>query len=172
MEFRKNYNYYTNAPTPSGEKEIPVYEMQIKKGVKVLVKTEKTKNIYDRTQAPLEETKIENLLKRVAAGETELLNKRNGSYLDLTQLPRTVAEWENLRIKGENLFAQEPLEVRKALDYSVQNYVESIVNGTYAAVYEKATGKKLKEETKETVTTTTTQTTNSGGTTTNEHQRN
>ena len=129
MEFRVNYKQYTNAPSPAGTKEVPVYELELVKGIKVLKKTDKKKNIYDRIQAPLEETKITNILARAKAGDESVLHKTKSGYLDTTILPQTLAEYEELKIKGEQMFANEPIEIRSQYNYSILNYLQGLQNG-------------------------------------------
>lgn len=109
--------------TPAGNREQDVYEVNIdERGHKSLIKTGKT-NIYEKIQASLESTKIENIIRRATAGDPTALAQTTGQYLDITDAPRTLAEVQGIIIKMTNEFNNLPLDVRKMYDFSPEKYV-------------------------------------------------
>lgn len=106
-----------------GRPEIETREISIDKtGHKSLIITGKT-NVYDRIQAALEETKIENIIRRATLGDPTALAAIEGQYLDISDAPKTLAEAQNLIIKVKQEFDKLPLEVRRKYDMSAEKYV-------------------------------------------------
>lgn len=91
-------------------------------GNKQLVKSGRH-NLQDRIQASLESTKIESILRRAQLGDPAALAAVNGQYIDVTGLPRTLAELQSLIIRVEQDFEAMPLDVRRAYDFSAEKYV-------------------------------------------------
>lgn len=110
---------------PIGTHFLNVYQEEIVKGKKELVKTGET-NVYERIQEDLEGTKIENILHAVAMGDLSALNQRETIYADATTMPKSLMEAQNLVVKMKYEFEQMPLEVRKQFDYSAEKYVEEM----------------------------------------------
>lgn len=122
-EFYTAYKRPETKPAPAGEKEEPVYEMQIDlKGHKKLVMTGKT-NIYDIIQESLEQSKIENIIRRATEGDPYALTVMNGQYIDTSDLPTSLAEAQAFVIKAKSEFDQLPINIRRAFDMSAEKYV-------------------------------------------------
>ena len=96
------------------------YEID-KYGQKVLVKTGET-NLYDLIQESLEETKIENILKRVAAGDDSVM-RPDGIYADLTEAPKNLIEARQQMQKLENVWNGLSNDIKKEYDYSVEKFI-------------------------------------------------
>lgn len=112
--------------TPSGTKFLNVYQEEIsKKGNLHLVKTGQT-NVYDKIQADLESTKIENILHQVAMGDLSVLNQRETLYVDATNMPKNLMEAQNIVIKAKAEFEQFPKEVREIFHNSPEEYVSEM----------------------------------------------
>lgn len=130
---------------PNGSPEEPEYTMCIdKNGHKYLKETGKT-NTYNLIQESLEETKIENIMRRAERGDLTALNITNGQYLDITELPNTLAEAQNFVIKATQDFERLPLEIRRKFDMSPEKYVATFGSETWAT----AMGINLHPETPE-----------------------
>lgn len=111
--------------SPAGTHFLNTYTEVIKDGKKQLEKTGET-NIYDKIQEDLEGTKIENILQAAAMGDLSALNQRETIYADVTEMPKTLMEAQNLVLKAKQEFEQMPLEVRKLFDNSPEKYVEEM----------------------------------------------
>lgn len=120
------YNTLIKPPktkTPSGKRYINTYQEEItKKEGKKLVKTGET-NVYTMIQADLESSKIENILHAVAMGDLNALNQREATYCDVTTMPKTLMEYQNIVIKAKDEFYKMPIEVRKEFGNDPEKYV-------------------------------------------------
>lgn len=138
--------HWNNRPktieAPNGSPTEPEYTMTIdEKGHKILKKTGET-NTYNLIQESLEQTKIENILRRAEAGDPFAINVKNGQYLDVTDVPNTLAEAQNFVIKASQEFEKLPIDIRRKFDMSPEKYIASFGSEAWAA----ALGIKLKKE--------------------------
>lgn len=109
------------SPTGSGEKS--VYQVQLTAtGHKQVVMTGKT-NLYARIQASLEDSKVENIIRRFTAGDTSALQSVQGRFLDATSFPQSFAEMQNMVARVYSEFETLPLEVRAKFDHSPERYM-------------------------------------------------
>lgn len=113
--------------TDVGRRFLNTYQEEIDKetGKKHLVKSGET-NIYAMIQEDLEDSKIENILKRVAMGDLKALNQRETLYVDATNMPKTLMEAQNVVLKAKQEFERLPLEVRKEFDNSAEKYISEM----------------------------------------------
>lgn len=112
--------------TPCGTRYLNTYQEEIdKKGRLHLAKTGQT-NVYERIQADLESTKIENILHQVAMGDLSVLNQRETLYVDATNMPKNLMEAQNIVIKAKAEFEQFPKEVREIFHNSPEEYVSEM----------------------------------------------
>ena len=146
MEFYSRSNRPETIPYPKSKKIVPTYGLQINKetGKEELVETGKT-NIYDMIQASKEETLVYNILKRFESGDIEALTKTKGVYGDFTNMPRTLAEAQQLLIDTENYFNALPIDIKKEFNNSPKEYLASLNNGKFEAVM----GKYIKQPPKQ-----------------------
>lgn len=118
--------------TPVGSKFHNDYEIQISEnGHKVLVKIGEH-NEYEKIQEHLEETLIENILQRAELGDPLALEARKGSYLDTTQMPKTLAEAQNKILAIKQEFEQLPVNIRKEFDFSPEKYIQEYGSNGWA----------------------------------------
>lgn len=96
------------------------YEID-KYGQKVLVKTGEF-NMYEMIQESLEETKIENILQRVAMGDNSVM-RPDGIYADITEVPKNLIEARQQMQKLENLWNGLDNEIKKKYDFSVDKFI-------------------------------------------------
>lgn len=121
------YNYRGNhpehKPAPTGSKFNITRQIVIdEKGHKTLEKTGQT-NRYEKIQAQLESTKIENILQRAIMGDTSALDRVRGQYLDTTEYPTNLIDAQNAMIKITNDFWGLPKEMRAKFDNSPDRYI-------------------------------------------------
>ncbi len=123
MKFYSRLNPAPVIEAPAGSKEATTYQTQIdENGHKVTVPIGKT-NIYDRIQSSLEETKIENIIRRFTEGDITAFRQGEPLYADMTQAPRTLMEAQNMIIRITDEFNNLPVEVRAKFDHSPEKYV-------------------------------------------------
>ena len=82
-------------------------------------------NTDDMIQSFAESCDINIILKRVANGETELLQQRKGMFGDFTNMPKTYAEVLQLQIDSNNLFNSLPIEIKQKFDNDANKFFVS-----------------------------------------------
>ena len=143
MKYYTNQNLPPRIDTPTGSKKEAVYELKVdNKGIERLEKTNQFTNVYERTQACLEETKIENIIRRHMQGDETALNlnslKEKAKVYDLTNYPKTLMEMQNILIEAEQTFDKLPIEVKKEFNQNYREYIVAMSDGTFEDKYKKA----------------------------------
>lgn len=124
MKFYTGYDRPKTKAAPSGEKYEKTYEMKIdENGHKSLMQSEIMEPVYEKIQESLEETKIENIVRRALGGDEQALYTVAGSYFDATNAPRSLAEAQQLIIDATEEFYKLPLDVREKFDHSAEVFV-------------------------------------------------
>lgn len=104
--------FVTNPGNPM--KEIKHGELQVDGTIKLVV--DRIENTDETIQSYAPSTMIENIMKRIEAGQVELLNQRHGFFMDTIGLPSNMAEVLNLVIKGQEVFEKLPVEIKERFD--------------------------------------------------------
>lgn len=89
-------------------------------------------NIYDYIQSHRDSVDIHKIMQRFEAGDMDALNRVQGTYADLTTMPKTYAEMLNAVIAGEQYFSQLPLEVRARFGHSFRQWMASMDSPDFA----------------------------------------
>ena len=111
-------------PSNPGDHYLNEYQEKFnRKGEEDLILVGK-KDVYEMIQTDLEDTKIENILHKVAMGDMSVLKQREAVYVDATEMPKTLMEAQNIIIKAQNEFLSFTKEVRDLFDNSPERYVE------------------------------------------------
>lgn len=132
MEFFSRTNKPATIAQPKCEKIVPTYGKEIDKDGKVhIVETGKT-NLYEKIQACKDDTLIYNILDRFVAGDVSVLQKNQGVYADITEMPKTLAEAQQSLITAENYFNSLPLDVRAEFNHSFSEFLASASAGKLA----------------------------------------
>ena len=112
-------------PSVTGNGKEPEYSYRIdENGIKTLEKTGEI-DVYAQIQSYLEETKIENIIKRAtydpeAIGSQEWMN---GETTDISNITTNYHEWKKMINKAEESFNALPAELKAKFDNSVEKYV-------------------------------------------------
>lgn len=107
-------------PTGNGMENTYGYERNAY-GRKILVKTGE-RNQYEEIQASLEETKIENILARAAAGDNSVF-RPNGIYSDTSIMPHNMIEAMQQIQDLENMWGGLPTDIRRKYNFSVDDFI-------------------------------------------------
>ena len=81
---------------------------------------------YAEIQSHADSCDIYTILQRYENGETDVLNRRNGQYVDLTEFPTTFAEMHQKIIDATNEFDHLPLRVREEYNFSAAEFIADI----------------------------------------------
>lgn len=122
-KFSVRKRYYT----PSGSQYETTYQEEIEKktGKKHLVPTGKT-HVYALIQADLEQSKIENIIHKLAMGDLSVMREAQLTYVDADDYPKSLMEAQNIVIKAKAEFDKMPEEIRKEFNYSAEQYVSEM----------------------------------------------
>lgn len=125
MEKRKIYSYFDTPeiiPNNPGNEIEPIFELKVNdKGERELVKVGET-NIREKIQQYKDECDIGQILARAAIDPT-VLNQREVFYADVTEMPKSLAEAQNMIVTIKKEFDTMPPEERAKFDYSVEKYI-------------------------------------------------
>lgn len=117
--YGKREDIYISDP---GSQIEDIYGYEINKyGQKELVKTGEV-NVYEKIQEYLEETKIENILQRVAMGDNTVM-RPEGIYADLTEAPKNLIEARQQMQNLENLWNSLDNDIKRKYDFSVEKFI-------------------------------------------------
>lgn len=111
-----------------GDRIRQLYEARVDNNGTVDLVEAGRENLYDYIQSFKESCDINTIVKRFAAGDTDVLARRQATYGDFTQLPGTYAELLNTVIQGENYFNSLPLETRAKFNHSFREWMASMDN--------------------------------------------
>lgn len=131
MKFATAYNRPVTIPADTGDGTTPVFEYQMIKGQKKLIKTGTT-SVYDLIQSELEDSKVENIIKRATAGDETALERYATMYFDSTQMPATIAEAQQKIVQIQNEFYDLPVETRAMFSHNADTYVHEYGTESWA----------------------------------------
>lgn len=89
----------------------------------VELKEDGTEDIYAFIQSFAESTDIHSILKRFENGEVDVLEKVQGFYGDITDMPKTYAEALQRISDSEKVFMSLPVEVRAKFGHSFSEFL-------------------------------------------------
>lgn len=122
IPFRTAYSGQIKKTAPNGNRYQNNYAYEIDNyGRKVLVKTGET-DLYAKIQESLEETKIENILQRVAIGDNSVL-RPDGIYADVSEVPTNLVEAMQQIQMLNNEWNKLDNETKRKYNFSVEEFV-------------------------------------------------
>ena len=124
MEYRTVLSGDTASFTSeSGKPYLEIYEYAVdKKGRKILKKTDKIDNVYEKIQSFEESTDINNIMARFALGDETVLNVNKGYYIDTTNLPTNIFEVYEKGLAAEQVFNGMPADLKELFDNSPSSF--------------------------------------------------
>ena len=120
--FKTPYEKHERGIISSGNRYQDEYSYtKNKKGSTVLEKSGET-DLYAKIQESLEETQIENIIRRVTAGDESMLRPQ-GIYTDCTQLPSNLIESQKAIMDLENVWAKLPIRTKEEYNFDKGEFV-------------------------------------------------
>lgn len=142
---------HTKTPTyvsPTGDRLTPVYGERINSdGERVLEVIGET-NTYEKIQASLDSTKIEDIIRRYESGDVTILERSKGQYIDATKLPNDLMTAQNNLIALREQFDSLSLSVKEQFGMSFDKFLLQLENDTNVNVDELAPDVIGKDEVK------------------------
>ena len=120
--FETKWNRSETEPSNSGDAIAPVYKLTADNDLEV----DGELDTYAEIQSHADSVDIYTIISRFEQGDEGILTKRNGQYVDLTQLPTTFAEMHQKIIDAENEFNALPLDIRSAYDFDTSKFIADI----------------------------------------------
>lgn len=129
--FRSQFNLgETKYYAPSGERTEMRHTAHItKEGRRFLAKDKKVE-IYALIQSHKEECEIENIIRRAVEGDYNALNAVNGSYMDITNCPSSIAEAQQYIINAKEEFEKLPKSIKAKFEYNPEIYIAEMSGNT------------------------------------------
>lgn len=110
----------------SGDPYAKTFELRLNRdGVLDIVETGST-YIPDMIESFAESVKIDNILDRFRNGETDVLNQREGAFVNLTALPSNIFEAYRLIENGRASFDSLPADVKVKFNNSYSEFISSL----------------------------------------------
>ena len=91
----------------------------------VELKEDGTEDLYAYIQSFAESTDIHSILRRFENGEVDVLEKVQGFYGDITEMPRTYAEALQRIADSEKVFMSLPVDVRAKFNHSFSEFLSA-----------------------------------------------
>ncbi|QCS36499.1 minor capsid protein [Capybara microvirus Cap3_SP_433] len=134
MKFRTPATYKSNmTPAPSGSKYENEYGTKLDEQGHRTVYIKGQTNIYEKIQADLESTLIENILEAcTVTGDYSALERKKAEYMDCTEYPENLIEAQNIILKEKENFERLPLEIRRKYNHSFTEYLADMGSETWA----------------------------------------
>lgn len=124
LTFRTRYNPGERLDfTPFGYQYETEYGYEIVDGYEELVPTGSI-DLVAKIQESFESTKLSNIIARFNAGDIDALKKAQGVFADIAEMPKTLQEAQNMRIKAELAFDMLPVDIREKYDFSAFKFYD------------------------------------------------
>lgn len=124
-EFRSAYSGQVRHTSLTGNGREPEYQYKVTETGRELMKTGET-DVYALIQSRLDETKIENIIKRATYDPTELGDQQwqnSAQIVDITDVPTDYHTWYNRIEDAKRQFEALPIEVKNKWDNDVEKYI-------------------------------------------------
>ncbi len=123
--FKTQYDARDRIETNPGNPIKQLYTGAYNERGQVELKEDGTENIYDFIQSFAESTDIHSILRRFENGEVDVLEKVQGFYGDVTEMPKTYAEALQRISDSEKVFMSLPVEVRAKFGHSFTEFLSA-----------------------------------------------
>lgn len=127
MQFQSKYKFREEINSESGNNIAPVYSIATTENGSLALQVTGEINLYQRIQSHSDSVDLKQIIARYeATGDSSFLSKRQGQYIDITDMPTNFADVMKTVITAENQFNELPIEVRKAYNFSASEYIADI----------------------------------------------
>lgn len=112
------------SPCECGSEYANTYHIECNQDGVKLLKNDGQTNVYERIQASLEETKIENIVaKAMATGQMDKLAAQEDRYLDVSCMPTSLTDALNKINYINQQFDAMPMAVREAYEFNPERFL-------------------------------------------------
>ena len=128
--FRTQFDPHPRVLSNSGSRIRKLYSAKVDAEGAIDLVESGEENLYDYIQSFKDECDINLIVQRCMSGDVDVLSKRQGVYVDVTEFPQTYAEVLQRVIDGKNAFDDLPLETRAKFDHSFAQWMAGIQTTT------------------------------------------
>ena len=121
--FYTAYNNPRTEFTPTGNGKKKTYHETVDENGKLGLVEDGEKDIYAEIQTYADSCNINSIIQRMAAGDPFIVNQIPGDYMDVSEMPTTIAEAQRMITEAKAGFDQLPMEIRKKFDLSPEKYI-------------------------------------------------
>lgn len=121
--FKTQFDARDRIKTNPGSPIKQLYSGSYNERGQVELKEDGTEDIYAFIQSFAESTDIHSILRRYQNGEVDVLEKVQGFYGDITEMPKTYAEALQRIADSEKVFWSLPLDVRAKFGHSFSEFL-------------------------------------------------
>lgn len=143
--FKTKYDERDRQHANHGSRFAPVYSLKSKTAGNTELEITGEKDIYAEIQSHADSVDIKTIMTRYQLGDESVLNKKQGQFIDVSDMPTNFADIMKTVITAENNFNSLPMEVRREYNYSPAEYIADIGSDRWL----KTLGIESNEEAKE-----------------------
>lgn len=121
--FKTQYDARDRIESNPGNPIKQLYSGSYNERGQVELKEDGTENLYDFIQSFAESTDIHAILRRFENGEVDVLEKVQGFYCDVTEMPKTYAEALQRIADSEKVFMSLPVDIRAKFGHSFSEFL-------------------------------------------------
>lgn len=132
MKFATQFDSHPRIYCNPGNPIKDVYEARYDKDGVLDLHVSGQEDLYGYIQSHADSVDIHVLLERFVNGETDVLSRAQGFYMDASDLPKTYSEVLNSVIAGEQAFNSLPAEVKQRFGNSFSQWMSSFDSPDFA----------------------------------------
>ncbi len=121
--FKTQYDARDRIESNAGSPIKQLYAGSYNERGQVELREDGTENLYDFIQSFAESTDIHAIMRRFQNGEVDVLEKVQGFYGDVTEMPKTYAEALQRIADSEKVFMSLPVDVRAKFGHSFSEFL-------------------------------------------------
>ena len=123
--FKTQYDARDRIESNPGNPIKQLYSGSYNERGQVELREDGTENLYDFIQSFAESTDIHAIMRRFENGEVDVLEKVQGFYGDVTEMPKTYAEALQRIADSEKVFMSLPVDVRAKFGHSFSEFLSA-----------------------------------------------
>ncbi len=121
--FKTQYDARDRIESNAGSPIKQLYAGSYNERGQVVLREDGTENLYDFIQSFAESTDIHAIMRRFENGEVDVLEKVQGFYGDVTDMPKTYAEALQRIADSEKVFMSLPVDIRAKFGHSFSEFL-------------------------------------------------
>lgn len=123
------YTVFNRPPTVAsvgGDGSVATRALEVQPdGSKVLVKKGRL-DLYEMIQSHADSVDLEKMIARYNSGDPTALHRRDGVYIDVSEMPQTYAEWQQRFMDVQHVFDRLPIEIKEQYDHDVGQFMADV----------------------------------------------